>query len=68
MCYDQYQRWVDFPKTWKDKNQDGMHQEKKGYQLAPYQNATKSFPRKDFHSNHPNMQGSGKTVNLGQLS
>jgi hypothetical protein len=25
----------------------------------------KSFPRKDFHSNHLNTQGSGKPVNLG---
>jgi hypothetical protein len=42
-----------------------MNQKKKGYQPAPYQNSTKSFPRKGFHSNHPNMQGSGKPVNLG---
>jgi hypothetical protein len=65
MCYDQYKQWVEFPKTWKDKKQDGMHQWKKGYQPSPYQNETKSFPRKDFHSNHPNTQGSGKPVNLG---
>jgi hypothetical protein len=25
MCYDQYKQWVEFPKTWKDKKQDGMH-------------------------------------------
>jgi hypothetical protein len=42
-----------------------MHQWKKGYQPTPYQNASKSFPRKDFHSNHPNTQGSSKPVNLG---
>jgi hypothetical protein len=28
-------------------------------------NTTKSFPRKYFHSNNPNMQGNGKPVNLG---
>jgi predicted aspartyl protease len=42
-----------------------MNQRKKGYHLAPYQNEAKGFPRKDFHSNHPNTQGSGKPVNLG---
>jgi hypothetical protein len=31
MCYDQYKQWVEFPKTWKDKKQDGMHQQKKEY-------------------------------------
>jgi hypothetical protein len=41
-----------------------MNQRKKGYQPSPYQNAAKSFPRKDFHSKHLNMQGSGKPVNL----
>jgi hypothetical protein len=42
-----------------------MNQQKKGYQPAPYQNVEKRFPRKDFHSNHPNTQGSGKMINLG---
>jgi hypothetical protein len=42
-----------------------MNQQKKGYQLAPYQVSAKSFPRKDFHYNHLNTQGSGKLVNLG---
>jgi predicted aspartyl protease len=42
-----------------------MHQRKKGYQPTLYWNATKSFPRKDFHSNHLNMQGSGKPINQG---
>jgi len=42
-----------------------MNQRKKGYQPAPYRNATKNFLRKDFHSNHLNTQGSGKSVNLG---
>jgi hypothetical protein len=42
-----------------------MNQWKKGYQPTPYRNAGKSFSRKDFHSNHPNTQGSGKRVNLG---
>ena len=42
-----------------------MNQWKKGYQPAPYRNAAKSFPRKDFHSNHLNVQGSSKSVNLG---
>jgi hypothetical protein len=42
-----------------------MNQRKKGYQTTPYQNAVKSFPRKYFHSYHPNTQGSGKPVNLG---
>jgi hypothetical protein len=65
MCYDQYKQWVEFPKTWKDKKQDGINQRKKRYQPTPYQNAAKGFPRKDFHSNHPNTQGSGKPVNLG---
>jgi hypothetical protein len=65
MCYDQDKKRVEFPKTWKDKKQDRMNQRKKGYQPTPYQDATKSFPRKDFHSNHPNTQGSGKLVNLG---
>ena len=41
MCYDQYKQRVEFPKTWKDKKQDGMNQRNKGYQLAPYWNATK---------------------------
>ena len=65
MCYNQYKQQAEFPKTWKDKKKDGINQWKKGYQPTPYQNATKSFPRKDFHSNHPNTQGSGKLVNLG---
>jgi hypothetical protein len=65
MCYDQYKQRAEFPKTWKDKKQDRMNQRKKGYQPAPYQNATKGFPRKDYHSNHLNTQGSGKLVNLG---
>jgi hypothetical protein len=65
MCYDQYKQWVEFPKTRKDKKQYQMNQWKKGYQPAPYRDAKKSFPRKDFHSNHPLMQGSGKPVNLG---
>ena len=65
MCYDQYKQQVEFPKTWKDKKKNGINQWKKGYQPTPYQNATKSFPRKDFHSNHLNAQGSGKLVNLG---
>jgi hypothetical protein len=65
MCYDQYKQWVEFPKIWKDKKQDRMNQWKKGYQLAPYRNVAKSFPRKNFHSNHPNMQGSLKPINLG---
>jgi hypothetical protein len=65
MCYDQYKQWVEFPKAWKDKKQERMNQWKKGYQPAPHRNTTKSFPRKDFHSNHPNTQGSGKPVNLG---
>jgi hypothetical protein len=65
MCYDQCKQWVEFPKIWKDKRQDGINQRKKGYQPSPYQNAAKSFPRKDFHSNHLNMQGSGKLVKLG---
>jgi len=42
-----------------------MNQRKKGYQLAPYRNVAKSFSRKDFHSNQPNTQGSGKSVKLG---
>jgi hypothetical protein len=42
-----------------------MNQWKKGYQPTPYQSATKSFPRKEFHSNNPNTQGNGKPVNLG---
>ena len=42
-----------------------MNQRKKGYQPAPHRNTTKRFPRKDFHSNHANTQGSGKPVNLG---
>jgi hypothetical protein len=42
-----------------------MNQWKKGYQPTPYWNATKIFPRKDFHSNHMNAQGSGKPINLG---
>jgi hypothetical protein len=42
-----------------------MNQWKKGYQPTPYQNVAKSFPRKDFHSSHPNTQGNGKPVNLG---
>jgi hypothetical protein len=42
-----------------------MNQQKKGYQPTPYWNAEKSFPRKDFHSNHPNTQGSGKPLDLG---
>jgi hypothetical protein len=65
MCYDQYMQQVEFPKTWKDKRQDGTHQRKKGYQPNPYRNETKSFPWKDFHSNHLNTQGSGKPLNLG---
>jgi hypothetical protein len=65
MCYDQYKQREEFPKTWKDKKQDRMNQRKKGYQPTPYQNAAKGFPRKDYHSNYPNTQGSGKPVNLG---
>jgi hypothetical protein len=65
MCYDQYKQWSKFPKAWKDKKQDRMNQRKKGYQPTPYQNATKIFPRKYFHSNNPNTQGGGKPVNLG---
>ena len=65
MCNDQYKYRVEFPKTWKDKKQHRMNQWKKGYQPTPYWNATKSFPRKDFHSNHLNTQGSGKLVNPG---
>jgi hypothetical protein len=65
MCYDQYKQRVEFPKTWKDKKQDGINQWKRGYQPAPYRNAAKSFPRKDFHSNHQNTKGSGKPINLG---
>jgi hypothetical protein len=65
MCYDQYKQRAEFPKAWKDKKQDRMNQRKKGYQPAPYRNTTKSFSRKDFHSNLPNTQGSGKPVNLG---
>jgi hypothetical protein len=42
-----------------------MNQQKKGYQPTPYRNAAKSFPRKNFHSNHLNAQGSGKRVKLG---
>jgi hypothetical protein len=42
-----------------------MNQWKKGYHPTPYQNTTKSFLRKDFYSNPPNTQGSGKLVNLG---
>ena len=49
----------------KDKKQERMNQRKKGYQPSPYQNATKRFPRKYFHSNNPNMQGGGKPVNMG---
>jgi hypothetical protein len=48
MCYDQYKQRVEFPKTCKDKNQDGMHQRKKGYQPTPYLNATKKFPKEGF--------------------
>ena len=65
MCYDQYKQQVVFPKVWKDKKKDQMNQRKKGYQPTPYRNAAKSFPRKNFHSNHLNAQGSGKRVNLG---
>ena len=65
MFYDQYKQWVEFPKAWKDKKQDGMNQQKKGYQPTPYQNATKFLLRKDFHSNHLNTQGDGKAINLG---
>ena len=65
MCYDQYKQRVKFPKTWKDKKQDGINQRKKGYQPAPYRNAAKGFPRKDYHSNHLNTQGNSKLVNLG---
>jgi hypothetical protein len=65
MCYDQYKQWSEFPKAWKDKKQDRMNQRKKGYQPAPFRNATKSFPRKYFHTNNQNTQGGGKLVNLG---
>jgi hypothetical protein len=65
MCYDQYKKWIEFPKTWKDKKQDRMNQRKKGYPPASYENETKSFPSKDFHCNHLNTQGSSKSVNLG---
>jgi hypothetical protein len=41
-----------------------MNQRKKGYQPTPYWNATKIFMGKDFHSNHTNMQGNGKPLNL----
>jgi hypothetical protein len=66
MFYDQYKERVEFPKSWKDKKQDQMNQWKKGYQQTPYQNATKGFPRKYFHSNYPSTQGNGKPpVNMG---
>jgi hypothetical protein len=65
MCYDQYKQQVEFPKAWKDKKQYQMNQQEKGYQPAPYRNATKKNSRNDFQSNHPNTQGSGKPVNLG---
>jgi hypothetical protein len=65
MCYDQYKQWVEFPKEWKDNKQERMNQRKKGYQPTPHGKTTKSFPRKEFHSNHTNTQGSGKPVNLG---
>jgi hypothetical protein len=42
-----------------------MNQRKKGYQPTSYWNATKIFPRRDFHTNHPSTQGGGKLVNLG---
>jgi hypothetical protein len=44
---------------------DQYKQWNKGYQPTPYQNEAKSFPRKDFHSNHLNPQGRDKQVNLG---
>jgi predicted aspartyl protease len=42
-----------------------MNHWKKGFQPAPYQNATKRFPRKDFHFNNTSTQGNGKPVNMG---
>jgi hypothetical protein len=42
-----------------------MNQRKKGYQPTHFQNETKRFPRKYFHSNNQNTQGGGKPVNLG---
>jgi hypothetical protein len=36
MCYDQYKQRAEFPKTWKDKKQDRMNQQKKGYHPTPY--------------------------------
>jgi hypothetical protein len=65
MCYDQCKQWSKFPKAWKDKKQDRINQQKKGYQPTPFQNATKKFLRKYFHSNKQNTQGGGKPVNLG---
>jgi hypothetical protein len=43
-----------------------MNQRKKGYHPTPYRNTTKSFPRKDLHSNPLNAQGSRKIENLGE--
>ena len=42
-----------------------MNQRKKGYHPAPYQNASKCFPRKYFYTNNKNTQGGAKSVNLG---
>jgi hypothetical protein len=36
-----------------------------GISTNPFRNATKSFPRKEFHSNNQNTPGGGKPVNLG---
>jgi hypothetical protein len=65
MCYDQYKQRYELPKACKDKKQDKMNQWKKGYQPAPLWNETKNFPRKYFHSNNQNMQGGGRSFNLG---
>ena len=32
MCYDQYKKRSEIPKAWKDKKQDKMNQQKKGFQ------------------------------------
>jgi hypothetical protein len=65
MCYDQYKQRSELPKAWKDKKHDIMNQRKKGFQPAPFWNATKNFQRKYFHSNNQNTQGGGRPVNLG---
>ena len=59
MCYDQYKQWSEIPKAWKDKKQDKMNQQKKGFQPTPFWNMEKNLQRTNLCTKNQNTQGGG---------